>query len=124
VTVTDEQIDWSSVLGQYHLTHWQDGDFAGHVPAVRYSISAYLTECANLRAQLAALQRDHAASAARVAALEALNSQAARLLQDYASDAHDEDVPDVQRWLAVYESRQKREALVQPDAARPAGEMT
>jgi uncharacterized protein YukE len=79
-------------------------------------------EITSLRAQLAALQREHAASAARVVALEALNSQAARLLRDYAGDAHDEDVPDVQRWLAVYESRQKREALAQPDAARPAGE--
>lgn len=76
-----------------------------------------------LRAQLAALQREHAASAARVVALEALNSQAARLLRDYAGDAHDEDVPDVQRWLAVYESRQKREALAQPDAAQAEGEL-
>lgn len=34
-----------------------------------------------------------------------LLSQAARLLREYADDAHAEDVPDVLRWLAVYEGR-------------------
>lgn len=39
---------------------------------------------------------------------EAMLRQAARLLRDYEGDAHPEDVPDVTRWLAVYDSRTAR----------------
>jgi hypothetical protein len=33
---------------------------------------------------------------------------AARLLRHHAADAHDEDVQDIARWLAVYDSRAAR----------------
>lgn len=53
-------------------------------------------------------RKECAALLAERNALLALNMQAARLLRDYAADAHSEDVPDVERWLAVYDSREKR----------------
>ena len=52
--------------------------------------------------------RELRALAARLAAEERMVRQAARLLRDYEADAHPEDVQDVIRWLAVYDSREQR----------------
>jgi len=54
------------------------------------------------------LAAELAATKARLAAEERMVRQAARLLRDYEADAHPEDVQDVIRWLAVYDSREQR----------------
>ncbi len=53
-------------------------------------------------------QSKYDALAARLAAEERMVRQAARLLRDYEADAHPDDVQDVIRWLAVYDSREAR----------------
>jgi hypothetical protein len=65
---------------------------------------------------------DYDALRARVANLEAAQRVAATLLRDYEADAHPEDVGEVTRWLAVYDSQQQRateSASVAPEPKCP-----
>ena len=46
---------------------------------------------------------------------EVADGRLIRLLRDYEGDAHAEDVQDVIRWLAVYDSREQRATDSAPD---------
>jgi hypothetical protein len=111
VTVTDERLSALSLtIGEFRLDMDEIRD-----------IQVCLRELQSARAQLAALQREHAASAAqrdaRVAAADALARAAAT---DVAfCDANGGCCMEgTSNALAAYR------AIAQPDAARPAGEMT
>jgi hypothetical protein len=58
---------------------------------------------------IAAIRRRYEALAASLApeprGEQLLISQAARLIREHVGDAHDEDVQEMLRWLAVYDSR-------------------
>jgi hypothetical protein len=80
-----------------------------------------------LQAQLAALQRDHAASAARVDARVAAILDQCRPYMQHSDECGDQDSynnvePAFRSCGCGLDSL--LEALAQPDAARPAGEMT
>jgi hypothetical protein len=121
VTVTDERLltpeHLAAITRRVHLSH-ERGDDAGPIAVDRRLLLQHI----------AALQREHAASAAQRDAADALAVTVSRVL-----DAIDQRISEAQSLgristpgtgyfplrdaLAAY-----RAALAQPDAARPAGE--